>query len=436
MISFALSLRCRAAFKAAAAALALVAAGCGTDEEPACTGGRTLRAGKCVCPAEQIYEGGKCIADRLLVPRLASTIVDRGGNTGVGIGMALDAANYPHLAYHEYNNADLRYATPSRTSGKWVIENVDVTGNVGADPALALYEPAGAALPVVVYYDQDNRALKGAFRSKAGWVRKHLDPRDANAGIVRGLRPSVAVHNAGEKHTAHIAYLDGLSQDLYYLTWNLDKPDDYSAPQLIDSGFTNINGQPYGSGVIADVTSIALDSAGQPVIAYRDSKNGDLKVANYAADDDEWTTTFVDNDPYTQVNFEDLGEFASLAIDAVDNYHVAYFDRTSLALKYAEFDGSDWYVETVDRGDVGYYAAIAVRANRSPVIAYFDKPLGAAKIAHKRRDGTWQIETVVNFGVAGQFMRLSLTDRGWPAIAYREFFSEAVYFDYVLTVFP
>lgn len=436
MTSFALSLRCRAAFKAAAAALALVAAGCGTEEEPICTGGRTLSAGKCVCPDEQIYEGGACLADRLLVPRLSSNIVDRGGNTGVGIGLALDGENYPHIAYREYNSNDLRYATPSRSSGKWAVENVDVDGDVGKHPALALYEPAGAALPVIVYYDMSHAALKGAFKSKAGWVRKFLDPRGSDPGLNRGTYPSVAVHNAEGKHIAHVAYLDDASKDLYYLTWNLDKPDDYSAPKLVDSGFSLINDQAYGSGVIDDETSIALDSQGQPVIAYRDAKNGDLKVANYNADDDAWQATFVDNDPLSQYNFEDLGKHASLAIDEIDNYHVAYYDATSLALKYAEFDGSDWYVETVDRGEVGMYASIAVRDDRSPVIAYFDKPLGAAKIAHKRRDGTWQIEAVANFGIAGQFIRLALTDRGWPAIAYREVNSEALYFDYVLTVFP
>lgn len=437
MTSCGLSLRCRAVSSAALAlAFALGAAGCGADDEPVCTGGRTLRAGKCVCPDEQIFEGGACIADRLLVPRLASNIVDRGGNTGVGIGLALDGENYPHLAYYEYNGGDLRYATASRSSGKWAVENVDVEGVVGVNPALALYDPAGAARPVVVYYDESHKALKGAFKSKAGWVRKFLDPRGTDPGLDRGKHASVAVHETGGKHTAHVAYLDTLSQDLYYLSWNLDKPDDYSAARLVDSGFTVINEQPYGSGVIADVTSIAVDSQGQPVIAYRDAKNGDLKVANFVAADDAWQATFVDNDPYSQLNYEDLGEFASLAIDKIDNYHVAYFDRTSLALKYAEFDGSDWYVETVERGDVGYYASIAVRPDRSPVIAYFDKPLGAAKVAHKRRDGTWQVEIVANYGVAGQFVRLALTDRGWPAVAYREFFSEALYFDYVLTVFP
>lgn len=435
MTSSALSLRCRAAFKAALVAAALVA-GCGGEEDPVCTGGRTLRGSKCVCPDDQIYEGGACINDRLLVPRLASSVVDRGGNTGVGIGLALDGENYPHIAYHEYNNQDLRYATPNRSSGKWAVENVDVEGETGIDPAVALVDPAGAAMPVIVYYDKSHRALRGAFKSKAGWVRKYLDPRGNDPGLNRGTHPSVAVRSAEGRNLAHVAYIDAGSQDLYYLTWNLDKPDDWSEPRLVDSGFSLVNDQPYGSGVIDDVTSIALDSAGQPVIAYRDAKNGDLKVANYVEKDDAFNVVFVDNDPLTQVNFEDLGDFASIAVDEIDNYHVAYFDRTGLALKYAEFDGSDWYVETVDRGDVGYFASIAVRPDRSPVIAYFDKPLGAVKVAHKRRDGTWQVEIAANFGIAGQFVRLGLTDRGWPAVAYRELNSEALYFDYVLSVFP
>ena len=439
MTSSARFLPCRAAFSLAAAAVVFALGGCAAEPTLTCSGGRVAsHSGSCVCPAsDQIYAGGKCIHKRGMLPKMYSNVVDSGGNTGVGVGMALDKSNYPHVAYLEYEKQDLRYATLDPKTTRWKIENVDVAGDVGIDPSLALAYPGGTPRPAVAYYDASQHALKGAYRSSDGWIRKFLDPRQPDPSLDRGTHSSIAV-GAGADGTpvAHIAYIDVINQDLYYVRWNLAKPDDVSKPRLIDSGFSLINDQAYGSGVIDDQTSIALDVVGEPVISYRDVKNGDLKVAAYDQKTDAWQVTFVDNNPLTQLNYEDLGEFSSIAVDSIDNYHVAYFDRTYGALKYALFDGSDWTTETVDRGEVGYYASIAVGKDRSPFIAYFDKVNASAKIAHRSRDGTWQIATVARYGISGQFVRLALTDIDWPAIAYREVNSEALYFDYILSVFP
>lgn len=437
MTSSALFSRCRAVFSALAFA-AVILPGCATDDDLTCTGGRVESGGACKCPgADQEFREGACVHIQGRLPKMYTNLVDRGGSTGVGIGMALDAANYPHITYLEFNNLDLRYATLDKKTARWKIENVDVAGEVGLYPALALADRAGTPRPAVVYYDQSEQSLKGAYRSADGWVRKFLDPRQPEPSMNRGTHASIAVFDGEDgSHVAHIAYLDALNFDLYYLRWNLDKPDDVSRPRLVDSGFSLVAGQAYGSGIIDDATGIAVDSLGRPVISYRDAKNGDLKVAAYDDAKDAWTTTFVDNDPLTQLNYEDLGEYSSIAVDKIDNYHVAYFDRTYGAVKYALYDGSEWTTESVDHGQVGYFASIAVREDRSPVIAYFDQANASVKVAHKRRDGTWQIEVVANYGISGQFVRLALTDLEWPAVAYREVNTEALYFDYILTVFP
>jgi hypothetical protein len=433
-------LRCRAVSNRLFALLLLLsAAACGPSEEPlVCSKTERVSGGKCVCQSNYIKtESGACELNPKGLPGISSNVADAAGDTGNGIGLALDGTNLPHLSYYEANNGDLRYATVMPETGKWKVETVERDADAGVDSSLGLYDPQGTPRPVIAYYDVSHKALKGAFRAKSGWVKKFLDPRQQNDSLDRGRHTSIRVENANDKHIAHIAYIDNLSKDLYYVRWNLDKLDDVAQPRLVDSGFSQIDGQQYGSGILDDATGIAFDSNGAPIIAYRDSKTADLKVAFYEADKDRWNTTFVDNDPISDTNLEDLGQFLSLAVDSVDNVHVAYYDRTNLALKYAQFDGSDWAIETVDRGNVGAYASLALRAeDRSPFIAYFDATQGAVKIAHKKRDGTWQVESVASQGLPGFYVQIAVTTTGWPAIAYREFFTHSTLFEYVFKPFP
>ena len=413
-------------------------AACSTETKIVCGAGKHQSGGVCVCSGGLVAGEKGCVHDAGMLPPLMGNVVDNGGDTGNGIGMALDGADYPHLAYFEANNLDLRYATPSRATGKWATENIDIEGDVGEFPALAISDPQGAAHPVITYYDIGNQSLKGAVHTDAGWVKKFLDPVHHDPMLDRGRYSSVAVENGAMAHVAHVSYLDSVNQDLYYLTWNLDQPGEVGTPVLVDNGISNVGGDTYGSGVIDGQTSIALDPVrNAPVIAYRDAKTADLKLAVYNPVSHAWDISFVDNDPVTQSNYEDLGEYASLAVDAVGNYHVAYYDRTNLAVRYAHFDGSAWAIETIDRGNVGTFSGVAIRASdRSPFVAYFDASNGVAKVAHKRRDGTWQVEVAATQGISGLYLKVAVTSNGWPAIAYRELFSQATFFDYVLSVFP
>jgi hypothetical protein len=69
---------------------------------------------------------------------------------------------------------------------------------------------------------------------------------------------------------------------------------------------------------------------------------------------------------------EDVGLWTSIALDKAGNPAVAYYDRTNKALKLARFDGAAWAVSTVDGKageDIGRYAKI-VALNGTFVIAY------------------------------------------------------------------
>ncbi|MEI8184088.1 MAG: fibronectin type III domain-containing protein [Actinomycetes bacterium] len=90
--------------------------------------------------------------------------------------------------------------------------------------------------------------------------------------------------------------------------------------------------------------------AGKPVIAYSDSKNGDIKLATYSAN--KWSTKVIDgnSDALGKTN-NDVSGYISMCTSTVGkkNYlHLFYGDLKDKDLRYAVYDGKSWYYEIVD----------------------------------------------------------------------------------------
>src|SRR5262249_23555547 len=69
---------------------------------------------------------------------------------------------------------------------------------------------------------------------------------------------------------------------------------------------------------------------------------------------------------------DDVGQWASIAVDAMGNPAIAYYDRTHRALKFAQRSGTHWSSHTVDGppgADNGRYAKLSI-VNGQFVIAY------------------------------------------------------------------
>jgi hypothetical protein len=127
--------------------------------------------------------------------------------------------------------------------------------------------------------------------------------------------------------------------------------------------------------------SLAIDSKGNPHIAYSlASGGGHSSRLKYASKGDgTWTVETVDglSNPHGGL-YVHVGWFTSLALDAEDTPHVAYYDHSVIDfsqsvgnLKYASKNSGTWTVETVDAaGDVGKYASLALDAKGNPHISY------------------------------------------------------------------
>jgi hypothetical protein len=70
----------------------------------------------------------------------------------------------------------------------------------------------------------------------------------------------------------------------------------------------------------------------------------------------------------------DVGQYTSLALDSAGNPHIAYYDVDDRSLRYASFDGSRWQVSVVyaagEQEDAGRFASLALDRNGKANIAF------------------------------------------------------------------
>ena len=89
---------------------------------------------------------------------------------------------------------------------------------------------------------------------------------------------------------------------------------------------------------------------GKPVIAYSDSKNGDIKLATYS--NSKWSIKTIDgNSLELGKTTNDVSGYISVCTSSANkkNYlHIFYTDLISKDLKYALYDGKSWVYEVVD----------------------------------------------------------------------------------------
>jgi len=285
--------------------------------------------------------------------------VDTGGSVGQYSSLVLDADGNPVIAYYDASSDDLLLAhcnDPRCEGGDEVVSAVDTSGNVGLFTSLEL---DAAGNPVISYYDATRDDLKLAHCD---------DPNCAGGG---------------------------------------------ESIQTVDS-----------SGNTGRETSLALDSAGNPVISYRRATGGDLKLAHC----DDPNCAGGGESIQTVDSSGNTGRHSSLRLDDAGNPVIAYYNATSDDLKLARCDDSDCAgagerTETLDRdGNVGEWPSLALRADGVPVVSYYRRSSGDLKIAvcddPGCAGGRADVETVASSGNVGRYSSLELDPGGNPVIAY------------------
>ena len=113
--------------------------------------------------------------------------------------------------------------------------------------------------------------------------------------------------------------------------------------------------QPVWKSTVIDSTAdakylVSGTYAGKPVIAYSDSKKGDIKLATYSAN--KWSIKVIDgnSDALGKTN-NDVSGYISMCTSTVGKksyLHLFYADIKDKDLRYAIYDGKSWYYEIVD----------------------------------------------------------------------------------------
>lgn len=270
-------------------------------------------------------------------------MVDEDISPGWETSIALDALGHPHIAYYEAHEA-LRYA---RSDGSiWDIQIVDSGSYVGGNASLEL-DSGGA--PHIAYTDMTTKAIRYAHLVGTEWQTETVTAMPGANTIDLDLALDSADH-------LHLCFYD---DDLVNGT-----AFRYAYYDGTDWQFETVDGDVFYNG---QECSIALDSQDHPHVSYRDIGLW------YAYRSASWQVMLVDDDFFA-------GDTSSLAIDHLDRPRIAFSDwDTDLPLdeeqlQYAHLD-SGWQIETVDvAGETSRYAdeSLALDADDQPHIAYWD----------------------------------------------------------------
>ncbi len=309
-------------------------------------------------------------------------------DTGHSVGVhatVLSVGSAPTVAYLNQDEAELRIGR--RESSAWVLETVDVLGDV-ADPAIVVNSTD--RIVHVSYGDLYDGALRYAQRFAGVWFHTVLDRTPT-------WRPISSI-DLDTLADPHIAYTCRVGNGSHQLRWAIDQGNGFWEWYDVTA-----------IGSTAGTPSLRLNG-GSPRISYHDSANEDLA---YAWKSSSWSFTAVDTAPRT-------GEHTAMTLDSNNLPHVAYTSGSPATLKYAWMRCNPicwWTTETVDASvDVGTVSIAVEPSLDQPRIAYQDTTNTALRYAAKFSGG-WTHQTLDTAGDVGEGCAIAL-EGGLSHISY------------------
>ncbi len=313
--------------------------------------------------------------------------------------IALDSNARPHIAYRyaTFGGMDLKYAYWDGSDWQITIIESDISGGSSRDTSLALDGSDHAHIGYAVKAG-DSYILKHAYWDGGQWQIESVDTADYVGNN------SMELSSADHPHFAYHAITESTDM-IKYASW--------SGTQWQISTLSTSSG--------ADGISLALDGSDVPHFSYYLATDKTLRYAYRSGA--VWQFETVD----TGLNTMDSGsDVTSIALDSAGQPRIFYFLSYHSLLKHAHRDGGGWQVETIEQGgDAGKYPSLALDDNERPHISYYDA--GQSQIKYTAWDGSqWQtrsvyqldFEDIDDWTYSIQVSSLALDSANQPHIVY------------------
>ncbi|MGF1506728.1 MAG: hypothetical protein ACFB51_16585 [Anaerolineae bacterium] len=333
-------------------------------------------------------------------------VLDSAGNVGEATAMVLTASGSPVIAYYDRTNGDQKLAvcdTPACVNP--AISAEATQGNAGEVVSIALQSEDA---PVIPYYSDFSQRIRMVMCDNPGCfgaVYRDISPFQASSPesavvVTSADIPLVAYHNTSD-NSLWLAICSNFACPSVTPV-QVSPPGDggrYMSMVLNGSGYPVLSYRAAAGGVklavCADATcssatitaidavggedtSLALDSAGNPVVSHYDPVTDDLRLI--VCDNPICTSRSVT----TVESTGDVGNDASLALDSGDNPMISYYDGTNGDLKLAVCNDptcTNPAITVIDSaGDVGQYSSLVKDGSDTPFISYYDATNGDLKL--------------------------------------------------------
>ncbi len=281
---------------------------------------------------------------------------------------------------------------------------LDTTGNVGAYSSLVL---DANGYPVIAYRDNTNQNLKLAYCNDARCASSDIKVLDStgNTGYFISMRLDASGNPV-------ISYMEGATTTLKLA--RCSDPTCSSAPTI-----NSITGPGAISG--SGTTSLALDTAGNPVISYLGTlPNNGLFLARCS------TPTCEPGSVTTTSLSSTTTSWTSLQLNSAGNAVIAYYQASALKLivcPNAACSGASSIDLDMTSTNEGNYASLVLDSSDNPVISYYigigssNQDLGLVRCTDPNCT-SWQNATVVSTGSVGAYTSLELDSSGNPVISH------------------
>ncbi|MBI5454124.1 MAG: chitobiase/beta-hexosaminidase C-terminal domain-containing protein, partial [Deltaproteobacteria bacterium] len=265
-----------------------------------------------------------------------------------GSDSATDSLKKSHISYVErIDNSTYHLKYSSNASGSWTASFIDLIGaNCVTSIAIDGQDKAH------ISYQGVDGELKYATNASGAWVTYIIDN---TVNYASGLRSSIAIDSSDKTHISYYTYN----------TLNAGPP---AIKYATNASGTWALSTVYSAYDIVSYNSVAVDSNNKAHISFNTVAGGPpIGFLKYASNSTgSWVVADADG-----TGSDNVGAYASIAVDSNNKIHIGYYDSTNTALKYATNVSGAWNAGIVDNsGDTGVHVSIDIDQNNKAHISY------------------------------------------------------------------